>query len=240
MMKKKLFLILFSFLLLACQEEKTFLFDEEPGIYFSSKNINLSYDFTLGKGEGFDDWGYPTIKYLGDSLRFDTISFEIFRSGELIENVNYFNLKIVEVESDKGEAEIKPFEIEFFNPYNFAEGKDKVSVRAVLHRPGLRGIFETAISFELADSDTSFVNTIDEFSLFTIQANNRYLRPNGWSDETSVYGRYSEEKYAFYVTVLGVLYEDWHEYYADMYLPKLQDALTLYNSTHENPKDFTF
>lgn len=240
MIKKRLLLILLPFLLFACEEEKTFLFDEEPGIYFSSDNIKLEYDFAFAKGEGLDEWGNPTQVYLGDSLKTDTISFVVFRSGKLVEDVNYFNLKLVEVEREDYEDELEPFEIEFFNPYKFEEGKGKTSVRAVLHRPELRGLFETAIGFELASNDTSFVNTINEFSRYKIKANDRYLRPRGWVDDTSVYGPYSEEKYAFYVTVLGMLYEDWHEFYPEMHLPKLRKALDDYNATHDVPKDFTF
>lgn len=241
MMKKRLLLILLPFLLFACEEEKTFLFDEEPGIYFSKENINLEYDFAFGKGEGLDEWGNPTIVFVGDSLQTDTISFVVYRSGKLVENINFFNLKLVDIERDEDEADLEPFEVEFFNPYKFAEGKDKVRVRAVLHRPDSRGLFESVISFELAGSDTSFVNTINEFSHYTIEASDRYLRPRGWVDDTSAFGPYSEEKYAFYVTVLGMVYEDWHEFYADfMFLPKLRDALSLYNSTHDVPKDFTF
>lgn len=241
MMKKRLFLILLPFILFACQEDKPFLFDEEPGIYFSSKNIELSYDFAFYYTDGLDDWGNPINNYyLGDALQTDTISFEVFRSGMLEEGVNSFNLKQVEIEYDEGAEKLKPFEIEFFNPYEFVEGSDKVNVTAVLHRPKSRGKFETAIGFDLEDNKSGFVNTINEFSKYVIKANDQYLRPRGWVDDSSIYGAYSEEKYAFYVTVLHMPYEDWHEFMADVFLPRLREALDDYNATHDVLKDFTF
>ena len=91
-MKKRLFLILFPFLLLACHQEEPFLFDDEPGIYFSSNNTKLNYDFAFYFTDGFDEWGYPISNYyLGDSLRIDTIKFTVFRSGMLDETNNTFN-----------------------------------------------------------------------------------------------------------------------------------------------------
>lgn len=244
MIKKRLFIILIPFLLFSCQEEEPLIFDEEPGIYFSSDNIRLDYDFTVGKTIVLDEWGWPMETWLGDSLLNDTIEIDVYRSGELIEGLNSFNLKQVEIEPEEGQKEYKPFEIEFFNPYTFDKEEnddiDKVTVKVVFHRPDSRGLFKTAIGIELSESGKGFVNTIDEFSKVIVSASDRYTRPQGWIDETSVYGFFSEEKYAFYITVLGTSYYDWHEYMDWEYLPKLREALDEYNSTHDVPKDFTF
>ena len=243
MIKKRLFIILIPFLLFACEEEKPLVFDEEPGIYFSSDNIRLSYDFTAGKSIELDEWGWPMTTYLGDSLRHDTITFDVHRSGKLVEGVNSFNLKQIEFEQEEGKDKLDPFEIEFFNPYTFDDGDDddaRVTVKVVFHRPESRGLYKTAIGIELSESGKGFVNTIDEFSKVIVSASDRYNRPQGWKDETSVYGPFSEEKYAFYITVLGAPYYDWHEYNGWDYLPKLREALDEYNSTHDVPKDFTF
>lgn len=243
MIKKRLFIILIPFLLFACEEEKPLVFDEEPGIYFSSDNIRLSYDFTAGKSIELDEWGWPMTTYLGDSLRHDTITFDVHRSGKLVEGVNSFNLKQIEFEQEEGKDKLDPFEIEFFNPYTFDDGDDddaRVTVKVVFHRPESRGLYKTAIGIELSESGKGFVNTIDEFSKVIVSASDRYTRPQGWKDETSVYGPFSEEKYAFYITVLGAPYYDWHEYMDWDYLPRLQEALDKYNATHDVPKDFTF
>lgn len=243
MINKRLFLILIPLLLFACKEEEALMFEEEPGIYFSSDNLSLNYDFTAGTSIVLDEWGWPMTTYLGDSLRHDTITFDVHRSGKLVEGVNSFNLKQIELKQKEGKDKLDPFEIEFFNPYTFDDGDDdeaKVTVKVVFHRPESRGLYKTAIGVELSESGAGFVNTVDEFSKITISANNHYLRPQGWVDETSVYGPYSEEKYAFYVTVLGDLYQDWHEYMDWDYLPRLQEALDKYNASHDVPKDFSF
>lgn len=253
-MKNKLLLILVSCFLFACEEDKAPLFDEKPGLYFANENVNennsaiiqfnrqkieLNYDFTLGKAMRMSEWGTLQEVYIGDSLLYDTIKLDVYRSGKLEENLNSFNLKQIKLEAKDGEVLLEPFTIEFFNPYSFEKGKPKATVKVVFHRPAKRGEYKTTIGVDLSNAD-GFVNTINEFANYTVIANNSYTRPRGWNDETSIYGAFSEEKYAFYITVLGQLYQDWHEYIGDDYLPKLRAALQEYNATHDVSKDFSF
>ena len=123
--------------------------------------------------------------------------------------------------------------------YTFKPGVWVDTVEVTLVRPAKRGKYTVGVTFEVDDDGLLELGAVEQCT-YTLNLIDRYPQPDYWEyGGEHWFGAYSEEKYAFFVTVLGKLYDPW-----GMDLPganrQLRQALKEYNDTHEVKKDFTF
>lgn len=249
MVKNILYICLLAWAFCSCEQKDSFPYTEKAGLYFyvpdvkEGENENpdalkREIDFAFTYYQEFDEWGYPVVTYYyGDSLKVDTVRIVIALLGETSEQPRKYYLKTTPVE----ESENLPENIIFENPYIFPAGQYMDTIKIAITRPEKRGEYAIGITFDSEDPEGEFESNVAERNVFVCKLYNSYPRPYGWNDATSVFGEYSEEKYAFYVTILHTIYYDWHEQEWTGYKNQLKAALEAYNTAHpDNPKDFTF
>lgn len=230
-------LLYIGLLLLAwgCNENEVPVYDlPKTSIQFNYKadELKLNYDFAfqyeIVKGEWFDE-----KVYYGDALRRDTVSLQVSVLGFTEEQDREFSLKTVPV---KGQDSVLLADIEFLPSYQFKANHLVDTVQVVLIRPGKRGKYTVGITFDL-HAGSSFELGAEEQVIYEVNITDRYPEPADWQYAEYFLGEYSEEKYAFYVTVLHKTLESW----ADWDNVTLRAALEEYNTAHPDaPKDFTF
>ncbi|MEG2227478.1 MAG: DUF4843 domain-containing protein [Odoribacter sp.] len=238
-------LIYMAILLLlgACQKEEVFLYDEAKSsiqFNYADAEIVLDYNFAMQyKIVEIDmGWGVQEDRfYYGDSLRRDTIPLVLSVLGLKDENERPFKLKTVLV---KGQDSTKIADVEFLPSYSFQANSLKDTIQIVLLRPAERGEYTIGITFDVEGEEAPFALGAEEKSIYRLNISDRYRKPASWDGMAELYlGEYSEEKYAFIVTLRGkpniVFWECW------LYNQDLRDALDAYNTAHpDSPKDFTF
>lgn len=232
-MKRFLVYLIVMFSLVSCERNDPFEYVSGSGLNFAMKNnsYGLSYNFATQSDPNAPVW--DPIFY-GDSLLTDTVPLIINLTGDLLPVDRSYKLKIAEG-GDAGED----VRIEFLQPYTLQADKLRDTALIVLHRPSKRGQFNVPITFDTEDKDSMFGKGLVEQSVFTFTIADKYSKPSDW--DANYWGSYSEEKYAFFVTVLHRLYSSWDSWmFADM-RNRLNAALHKYNAANpDKVKDFTF
>lgn len=238
-MMSKYIYIGFLLLFLSCQKEGIVGYNlEKDCIQFNYTQANMTYRFNFADGyvEKTDEWGYPSRYYLGDSLRRDTISLNLSLMGREGDADREFRLKTVPLV----ELDTLPLAtVEFLPSYTFKANQLKDTIQIVLVRPEKRGHYAVGITFDLEGGDAMFDSGAEELSVYSLYISDRYEKPSQWDRRKDYLGEFSEEKYAFMISVLHIrfgYYSDW-----GTHNKTLRDALEEYNNSHpDNPKDFTF
>lgn len=239
---KKYIYICFLFLWAACQKEEILHYEQEKdGLQFNYEDMVIDYDFAMQKKTVMkeNDYGQlvPTEVYLGDSISSDTISLFLSLMGHKSDINREFKLKAIPVE---GQDSTKLLEIGFSPSYSFHAGQLRDTIRIALLRPASRGEFTIGITFDTDGTDALFELGATEQSIYRINVSDQYKEPEGWNLQMDYLGEYNEEKYAFFITILGKLYDPYGE---DMHFNNLilRNALQAYNTEHPGKeKDFTF
>lgn len=232
-MKRILIYLISIISLTSCQRDDSFEYMSGSGLNFAMRDnvYGLAYNFATQSNPNAPVWD---PYFYGDSLRTDTISLIINLTGDLAPIDRQYNLKVAE--GGEGTESVR---IEFLQPYILYANKLRDTAQVVVHRPSKRGQFEIPVTFDVEAPSSMFGKGLVEQSIFTFTIVDRYARPSDWDD--TFWGAYSEEKYAFFVTILHRLYSSWDSWMFDYMRTQLNTALRKYNS--ENPtkqKDFTF
>jgi len=240
-MKKSICIVFLFLSLFACNKEDIVVFNQPKDcIQFDydplKDEMKLEYDFANQFILVTDEYGYKDEYYLGDSLTRDTISLHLVLMGHALDTDRSFKLKSVSVQSFDSLPESP---VEFLPAYVFRAGQLQDTVQIILLRPEKRGKFAVGITFDLEDDNSSFAFGAEEQSVFNFLVSNSYECPEDWDEGEIALGEYSEEKYAFFITILHQKFYahlDW-----ELYNPLLRRELEKYNAEHpDSPKDFTF
>lgn len=231
----------FLFLLMACQKEGIVSFDQEKDCIQFNYNLEkdemqYEYNFADQSITGEDQWGYPMTIYLGDSILRDTISLHLALMGHASDVDREFKLKTVAVT----ELDTLPLAtVEFYPSYTFRANRLLDTIQVILIRPETRGKFAVGVTFDFEDGNAIFDSGAEELSVYQLIILDSYEKPSQWDMQKSYLGEYSEEKYAFMVTVLQAKFSPWADWAANNKI--LRANLDKFNSEHPNaPKDFTF
>lgn len=250
MIKNILYICLLALLAISCEKKESFLYEETDGLYFAlpgaaekpwtseePDKFDEKIDFAFRKtGQKDGNWMYDL--YYGDSLRTDTMRLLVAVAGKTSEQAREYSLKTLPLADS-----IETAEIQFFNPYRIEAGQMQDTAIIVINRPAKRGEFGVKVTFDITNSP-DFGSSIYGWNNHNLTVVDRYPEPNRWDENQ--YGEYSEEKYAFWVTVLQTTYENRWNMFDQNWMPidivkVLNDALREYNTTHpDNKKDFTF
>ncbi|MDE7074991.1 MAG: DUF4843 domain-containing protein [Odoribacter sp.] len=245
MVKNILYICLLAWAFCSCEQKDSFPYTEKAGIYFyvpdvkdgESENPNAlkkEIEFNFRKTGVYDSWVFYRDLVYGDSLKSDTVRLPISLLGAPSDQSREYHLKAIAVEDDN---QLPVTEIIFTNPYILEANAVADTAVIVIPRPLHRGEYAVVITF---DTSTDFEGGIEQRDNYQLFITDRYPRPSGWNDATSIFGEYSEEKYAFFVSTFHVEYKSWDEYDISL-LYRLRAALEAYNAAHpDNPKDFTF
>lgn len=231
----------FLFLLLGCQKEGIVSFDQKKDcIQFNydpqENQMVLEYDFAFQSVVGKDERGYPTNIYLGDSISRDTISVFLSLMGHASDVDREFKLKTVPLELLE---ELPLATVEFLPKYTFRANRLLDTVQVVLIRPERRGKYAVGITFDFEDASSLFDSGAEEQSVYQVMVSDRYEKPADWAEGENALGEFSEEKYAFFVTILGVKFSPYLDW--GTYNQVLRDKLAEFNEKHPDaPKDFSF
>lgn len=240
-MKNILYIGILLILLGACQEEETPLFRRgNDGIQFNYDAGKAVLDYNFAEQYHVKN---GTKVYYGDSFLQDTVSLYLTLSGLASDREREFKLKTVLM--DKQDS-AKVAEVVLEDSYRFKANQTEDTIRLVVKRPAGRGLYTVGVTFELSDPGMEFSDGVVEKMVYRLNISDRYTVAAGfWDAAMYLYGEYSEEKYAFIVTVTGMIVDPndymWWMWTADYdRLKKVQDALKAYNDAHpDNPKDFT-
>lgn len=235
--------LLFS--LAACQEKEIPGYSlERDGLQFDYDTNKMRVTVDFMKEYRLDTMWYSGIpgegpfntfpRYTGDSLLKKKIQLNLSMMGYAVDVDREFRLKAVVAE---GEDEKATSFIEFESSYVFRAGQLKDTVYAYVLNPQVRENYTIGIVLDEENSDPSLEFGAAEKSEYRVLLSSRYPRPEQWDE--SVCGEFSEDKYAFMVTILGELYvpeADWREK-----IIALREALDEYNAEHPGEeKEFTF
>lgn len=250
MIKNILYICLLALLAISCEKKESFLYEETDGLYFAlpgaaekpwtseePDKFDEKIDFAFRKtGQKDGNWMYDL--YYWDSLRTYTMRLLVAVAGKTSEQAREYSLKTLPLADS-----IETAEIQFFNPYRIEAGQMQDTAIIVINRPAKRGEFGVKVTFDITNSP-DFGSSIYGWNSHNLTVVDRYPEPNRWDENQ--YGEYSEEKYAFWVTVLQTTYENRWNMFDQNWMPidivkVLNDALREYNTTHpDNKKDFTF
>lgn len=234
-MKKIIYLLTGLLLVAACSNKEIMIYElEDDGIQFvSGRELKFDFDFSFQYETSEDEWGYKVNHYYGDALRDTTIKMVVSLMGWPSDADRSFRLKAVEGE------DLNPELVGFEESYTFRANQLTDTLAIVLHRPAERGSFEVQVTFDVEGPDNDFVLGAEERVIYTFNITDRYPKPRDWDMKEAWIGEYSEEKYAFMVTVMRKLFSPWHDW--DAANATLRTALDEYNAANpDNPKDFTF
>lgn len=230
-----LLLLLITFFFSCSKDELVHYQEDKDGIQFEYKSNQFKtiFDFAFQFEMRPDEWGYPMPYYYGDVLQEQKVKMIVSLLGRESDSDRYFNLK-----AKSGEG-LHPELIVFEDQYVFRAGLRIDTVEVTLKRPVQRGEYNIEVVFDIADKQNDFGIGVSEKSMYTFQIRDKYPKPNDWDGRIAWLGEYSEDKYAFIVSELNIVYG----YYVDwgQYNEQLRDALTQYNKKHpDKTKDFTF
>lgn len=228
-MRKVIYLLTVILFLCGCHKEEGFHYRIPlGGLQFDQKSMTLDYDFSFIQNE--------EGRYLGDSIQFDTLRFAVTLVGYCADHDRPFVLDTTLV---TGQDSSQVARVTFLPPYRLKAGCYKDTVRVVLHRPAVRGKYTVGVTFDWDAVPGEFEKGVKEKLVFRINVTDSYPEPANWNDK--YFGEYSEEKYAFYVTVIGDRFENFEEADGTRYNRLLHNALKAYKEEHpDEPKDFSF
>lgn len=216
----------------ACEKNDVFEYDQQKSsIHFaySTEEMSVDYDIAFRKN--------ANNEYYGDSLRTDTLRLVLNVMGQQSETDRLYQLKAIPV---KGQDTSMLAEVKFMNPYRFRAGLWRDTAEIILIRAPQHGEYTVGITFDMTQSE-DFEKGAAEHSIFTIHVIDRYPKPDAWDYCIDYVGEYSEEKYAFYVTVMKEEFPAYWWMMDESYPRYLNEKLDEYNTAHpEAPKDFTF
>ena len=122
-------------------------------------------------------------------------------------------------------------------------GQDSVGVDILLYRTEAMQTEEVRLQVKI-DGSGDLQPGVDAWSALTIAWNDKITKPGNWEDLTEFFGDYSETKYRFIISTLGVSQFTYGEAegmtWGEMwnYRLRMVAALEEYNATHsENMKD---
>ena len=239
MIMKRYFYIGFLLFLLGCQKEGIVEYNLDKDCLqfdYSTTEMSLSYNFAEQYIEVEGEYGQVDYYYLGDSLRRDTISLNLSLIGWEGSEDRVFKLKTVPlVELDT----LPMAPVEFLESYIFRADQLKDTIQIVIVRPEARGRYGAGITFDVEGEDAIFDLGAEEKQVYELYISDSYEQPSDWDRNIAYLGEFSEEKYAFMVTVLNFLYSvniEWSDY--NEYL---RNKLEEFNAANpDSPKDFTF
>lgn len=216
-------------LLAGCQKEEVSPYaDALGGLQFDYKSMTRSYNFSFVRNE--------EGKYLGDSLRSDTIRVALSLVGYVADRDREVVLDTTMI---KGQSDTAIAQVTFLPPYVFRANRLKDTIKMVLYRPEKRGKYTIGITFDWDAMTGSFEKGTKERLVYRIDITDNYPQPEEWAEK--YLGEYTEEKYAFYVTVTGEIYKSLDKKDGPRYNKLLRQALEEYNREHpDEPKDFDF
>lgn len=223
-------------LLFACKKEEIPLYNEPvDGIQFEANggSYQSELDFAFQYTEIPDEWGYPMRSYYGDSLQELSVRLAVSVLGWESNADRTFKLQARQGEN------LHPELVRLENSYTFGAGKLTDTIDVTLLRPSDRGEYRVELTFDVTDTDADFGLGAEEKLTYAFVITDRYPKPDDWDGRSAWLGEFSEEKYAFIVTELNLVYG----YYVDwgQHNQQLRDALDAYNQAHpNNPKTFTF
>lgn len=235
--------LLFS--LAACQEKEILGYSiERDGLQFDydTNKMRVTVDFmqeyrmdtTWYSGIPGEGGYYTQRRYTGDSLLKKKIQLNLSMMGHAVDYDREFRLKAVVAE---GTDEVAKTFLEFEPSYVFRAGQLRDTVEVYVLNPVARVNYTIGIVLDEENSDPSLELGAKEKSEYQVLLSNRYPQPSQW--DASVVGDFSEDKYAFMVTILGKLYDPWATWSSDIAV--LLEALNEYNASHPGEeKDFTF
>ena len=247
MIKNILYISMLSLLMISCEQKESFLYESKDGLYFTLPGTTLNpwdtenpeeeftkeIDFAF-RETGERDYDTGCKLYYGDSLRADTLRLVVAVSGTVRDKAREYNLKAASI-SDTTEFA----EVQFANPYRIEAGQTKDTAIVIIPRTYRRGFSGAEITIDIENSP-EFGSTITNWNKYHLHISDRYTEPNGW--DVQEYGDFSEEKYAFWVSVLHIVYEDRYQLWTVPNIRQaLNDALREYNTANpDNKKDFDF
>ena len=129
--------------------------------------------------------------------------------------------------------------VEFLPKYTFRANHLLDTIQVILIRPEQRGKYAIGITFDFEDESSLFDSGAEEQSVYQVMVSDRYEKPTDWAEGEDALGEFSEEKYAFFVTVLGKKFSPYLDW--GTYNQVLRNKLAEFNEKHpDTPKDFTF
>lgn len=238
-MKRIIYILAVMLSVTACTNQEILIYDvRRDGIQFDDKDgtfrTDYNFAFQYEMVEQSDEWSsWEVQSYYGDALREDKVRLVVSIMGWASDVDRKFRLKAAEGEG------LSPELVRFEDEYIFHANRLVDTVEVTLLRLAARGTYKTVVTFDLEGSHEDFAAGAEEKLKYTFNISDRYPKPYEWDGREPWLGEYSEEKYAFMVTVLNKVYNYWMEW--DVYNQELRDALDEYNAAHpDNPKDFTF
>lgn len=228
-MKRIVYFILILSFFWGCRKEEAFRYaDPVGGLQFGYSTLERDVNFSFMKNaEG---------RYLGDSIQSDTLKLALDVVGFPLDKDRAVVLDTLLV---AGQDSGRVARVTFLPPYTFRAGRHKDTLKFVLHRPPARGVYVVGLTFDWDRTSADFGKGVKERSVYKLKVTDRYPKPEKWNN--TYFGEYTEEKYAFYVTVIGEIMDNFKAVNGQNYNRKLRAALEEYNREHpEMPKDFTF
>ena len=240
------YILYIGFLLLSfasCQEKEIIGYSlERDGLQFNydTNALRVTVDFmkeyvtdTMRWGPGDNDY-YLEPKYSGDSLLKKGVKLNLYLMGRAADYDREFRLK---AKVGEGEDPMAVSFLEFEPSYVFRAGQLKDTVEVYVLNPKVRKEFTVSIVFDVENSDPSLELGAAEKDEYRVRLINRYPQPREWDDD--VVGEYTEDKYAFMVTILKTLYNPYANWSED--LKTLNEALAEYKALDPDEEvDFSF
>ena len=226
----------FLFLLLGCQKEGIVSFEQEKDciqFHYNVEKNEMTYEYNFAEQFIGSGWN---VTYLGDSISRDTISLFLSLMGHAADVDREFKLKGVPIV----DLDTLPLAIVEFYPSDIFKANRLIdTIQIVLIRPDKRGRYGLGVTFDLEDGNSIFDTGAEELSVYRLMISDRYEKPGQWDMRADYTGEFSEEKYAFMVTVLQVQFDIYNDWGTDN--QTLRDALETFNRENpDHPKDFTF
>lgn len=233
-MKNIIYLVSLVLVFSSCTKKDSLFYEEPDALQFNAgNNFKTEYNFATQFDPKSPVWD---PYFFGDSLTHDTLSFRVDLLGAPSSEDRQYYLKTVNLKGQ--DSDIAP-DIEFFNPYTLKANQIRDTIKLVIRRPQTRGIFSTGVTFDFEKMKGSFGRGVEELLEMEFEIADRYEQPEGWN--VDYFGEYSEEKYAFFITVLHTEYVSWMDWMFESYRQTLKERLKQFNDEHpDNPKDFTF
>lgn len=235
--------------LLACQEDDLVWYSQEKdAIQFwvddestEAAGMTLEFNFATATYSQVVSGEEQTF-YYGDSLTsytFEKIMLEL--QGFPTPDERPYRLKTVLVE---GQDSSKVGEVIFGSYHSLAPNQLRDTIQLTILRPKARGTYTIGVMIDTTGSDAFFEKGVVERSVLRLNIKDVYEEPSDWKYRTEWLGAFSEEKYAFMVSVSQMVFSRnnnsmWN--HTDDYNALLRTALATFNAAHPGEeKTFTF